>query len=279
MSASLSNVFITEFQAQFEAFYQGTAILNGTTMEKDNIVGKTWSIPKLGPVVLAPRGASSSPISSADPEQLFESGVLQDFARNIPVDRLDELKTNVSVRAGYAEMLAMAAGRREDQFKIDAWIASGTSNVILNGGTGLTLAKLRQASAFLNKEEVGRMDRHIVVTETQLDNLLADPEVTSSDFNVIKALVNGDLQTYLGFNFHIMGSSRSTLEGGLPIVGSIRTCFAWHKRSTWMGFGKRPSVKSIDDEPNDTVLLQTTMSADAFTTLDEGVVKIDCFET
>ena len=43
--------------------------------------------------------------------------------------------------------------------------------------------------------------RYLVHNAAQLQNLLGQTQVTSADYNSVKALVNGELDTFLGFKF------------------------------------------------------------------------------
>ena len=73
--------------------------------------------------------------------------------------------------------------------------------------TGLTLGKLIEARGRLMKNEVirynegGVSDLFIVCTADQIENLLATTEVQSSDYNMIRALVEGQVHHFMGFNF------------------------------------------------------------------------------
>ena len=74
---------------------------------------------------------------------------------------------------------------------------------ILYGTTGLTVAKLRAAKVMFDRAEVpeGPDNRIAVVASKQIDDLLADNTVTSSDYNTIRALVRGDVDTFVGWKF------------------------------------------------------------------------------
>ena len=76
--------------------------------------------------------------------------------------------------------------------------------------------------------------RFIVVRAQALQKLLEDNTVTSSDFNTIRALVNGELDTFLGFQFKVIGTR---VEGGLPGVAADRTAFAWHRAAIGIAIG------------------------------------------
>jgi hypothetical protein len=78
----------------------------------------------------------------------------------------------------------------------------------------------------------------MVVSPEQITDLLGTTEVTSSDFNTIKALVNGEIDTFLGFKF--------TTSNRLAKSGNDRTCIAFAEDGITLGIGKDISAR-IDE--------------------------------
>jgi hypothetical protein len=72
---------------------------------------------------------------------------------------------------------------------------------------GLTVGKLIAARNILGNNDVESDTYHIAVTQTQLSNLLAEDKATSSDYAAIKALVNGEINSFMGFTFHRISTS------------------------------------------------------------------------
>ena len=72
-----------------------------------------------------------------------------------------------------------------------------------NGGSGLTLAKLRAARRTMLKLHAIDQDTIVdcFVSAKQLDDLLGITEVVSSDFAVRKSLAEGSVTTFMGFRF------------------------------------------------------------------------------
>ena len=124
-------------------------------------------------------------------------------------------------------MHAKSAGRREDQTLINAMDVATlpASNVIPDGGTNMTVAKLREASAIMDENNVDPSDRYLIISPSQLSSLLGEDEPTNVLYNINRTLVNGQLDTFLGFKIYTIGSRD---EGGIPKAGNIRSCFAWH---------------------------------------------------
>ena len=143
--------------------------------------------------------------------------------------------------------------------------------VIANGGTGLTMDKIRKAKKVLDQNEVADSDRHLAVTAEQIEDLLALTEVTSTDYAQVKALVSGQPGTLVGFN--IVRTER------LPVSASIRQCAAYHK--TAMVLGTWIDMKaSIDILPSVHFSAQVYagQSYGATRLEEEKLVEIDCSE-
>jgi len=101
---------------------------------------------------------------------------------------------------------------------------------------------------------------------------LSETSVTSSDFNTVKALVSGELNTYLGFQFHVLGDRT---EGGLVVDGSLdRTCFAFHRDSVGYAEGISPRTEINYIPEKTSFLVNTVFSAGAITIDAEGIVSI-----
>ena len=78
-------------------------------------------------------------------------------------------------------------------------------NYVESGGatnSGLTIGKLRRAKQILDQNETDPSDpRYIICTAKQINDLLQTTEVTSADYNSVKALVQGDVNSFMGFEF------------------------------------------------------------------------------
>jgi hypothetical protein len=206
---------------------------------------------------------------------------LSDFNAAEYSDIFSQAKVNFDERQELVQVVANAMGRRQDQLILDALTASSTSLTVSNdiGGTdsNMNITKLREAKRLMDKNNVPPDGRNIIIHANGLANLLSETSVTSSDFNSVKALVQGELNTYLGFTFHVLGD-RS--EGGLAIDGSLdRSCFAFHKDAVGYGEGiaMRTEINYIAEKTS--YLVNEVFSAGAIAIDDEGIVKITCRET
>ena len=130
-------------------------------------------------------------------------------------DKQDQLKMLADPTSKYVQGGAWALGRSMDDEIIAAASgtsysgkAGGTSNTLGSGQkvavgtTGLTLAKLLAAKEILDGNETDPdEERTCVVTSEQMTDLLNTTEIKSVDYNSVKALVEGNVSTFLGFNF------------------------------------------------------------------------------
>jgi hypothetical protein len=280
MSVSLSNAFVTLFDAEVKQAYQGKAMLVPAVRQRRGVEGSTVKFPKVG------RGVATVRVPQTDvtPLNVGFSTVtltLADYNAAEYSDIFSQAKVNFDERQELVQVVASAMGRRQDQMILDALNGSSTSLTVANsiGGstTNMNIAKLREAKRLLDKGNVPPDGRHIIIHANGLSNLLSETSVTSSDFNSVKALVQGEINTYLGFTFHVLGD-RS--EGGLPIDGSLdRTCYAFHKDAVGYGegIGMRTEINYIAEKTS--WLVNEVFSAGAVAIDDEGIVKITCRET
>ena len=280
MSISLSNAFVTLFDAEVKQAYQGKAMLVPAVRQRRGVEGSTVKFPKVG------RGVATVRVPQTDVTPLnvgFSSVTLTlaDYNAAEYSDIFSQAKVNFDERQELVQVVAGAMGRRQDQMILDALAASSTSLTVANsiGGstTNMNVAKLREAKRLLDKGNVPPDGRNIIIHANGLSNLLSETSVTSSDFNSVKALVQGDINTFLGFQFHVLGD-RS--EGGLAIDGSLdRVCFAFHKDAVGYGEGiaMRTEINYIAEKTS--WLVNEVFSAGAVAIDDEGIVKITCRET
>lgn len=279
MSVSLSNAFITLFDAEVKQAYQGKAQLVGAVRARRGVEGSTVKFPKVG------RGVATARVPQTDvtPLNVGFSQVtltLGDWNAAEYSDIFSQAKVNFDERQELVQVVAGAMGRRQDQMILDALTASSTSLTVSNdiGGTdtNMNVAKLREAKRLMDAGNVPMDNRHIIVHANGLASLLSETAVTSSDFNTVKALVQGDINSFLGFQFHVLGDRT---EGGLAIDGSSdRTCFAFHRDAVGYGegIGMRTEINYIAEKTS--WLVNEVFSAGAIAIDDEGIVKLTCRE-
>jgi hypothetical protein len=280
MAINLSTAFVTLFDAEVKQAYQAEAMLRGAVRVRSGVEVRTYKFPKIGKGVAQVR----VPQTDVTPLNVTYGQVtvtLGDFIAAEYADIFMQAKVNFDERRELVQVVSKAIGRRQDQIILDALNASSTSLTVSNdiGGTdtNMNVAKLRDAKKKLDAGNVPSGDRHIIIHANSLASMLSETSVTSSDFNTVKALVAGEINTFLGFMFHVMGDRA---EGGLPIDGSSdRTIYAFHKDAIGMAEGIAPKTE-INYVPEKTSFLVASMfSAGAVAIDDEGIVKITARDT
>ncbi len=172
------------------------------------------------------RTGPSADVIPMDIAHSLKVATLLDYEAPEYTDIYNKAEVNFDEVQELAETIAKAMGRRDDQSIIDA-LDAAPGNTVAAGGTKLLVAKLRAAASFLNAVEAPMEDRYFLTDHQGLDSLLEQTEVTSSDYAAVKALVQGEVNTFLGFTFKVIGTRA---EGGLPeAVGDVFTNFAFHK--------------------------------------------------
>ena len=211
------------------------------------------------------------------------------------VDRPDLVRTLNDPTNSYVQAFARAAGRKEDKIIIDAFdavastgvdgagsaafdtttsIAGNTGYEIAVNGSGLTTDKLITARAILEASsnmEGGEYQWFVVANAKARQGLLADTKFQDSDYNSIKALVHGEVDTWLGFKF--LKSEQ------LPISASNRSIYAWCRHSMKLGVGTEPQGH-IDVRPDKRhgTQIRYEMDEGAVRMDEKGVVRILCSE-
>lgn len=280
MAQLISNAFVTLFDAEVKQAYQASRALAGLVRERNGVEGSTVKFPKIG------KGSATIRVPQTDVSPLNVSysqvtATMADWNAAEYSDIFQQQKVNFDERRELVQVVSNAIGRRMDQIILDALAASSTSLTVANsiGGTttNLNVAKLRRAKKLLDANNVPMDGRCMVISASGLEGLLGETQTTSADYNSVRALVSGELDTFLGFKFVTIGD-RS--EGGLPIDGSLdRTCYAFHRDAVGMGIGMNQRTE-INYVPEKTSFLVNSMfSAGAVAIDDEGIVKITCRES
>jgi len=280
MAIGLSNAFVTLFDAEVKQAYQAKAQLIAAVRQRRGVEGSTAKFPKVGKGVATLR-IPQTDVTPLNVDFSQVTATLEDWNAAEYSDIFMQQKVNFDERQELVQVVANAIGRRQDQLVIDALTASSTSNTVSNdiGGTdtNLNLDKLLSAKKLLDKGNVPPQDRHMVIHANSLASILAEQKLTSSDYASVKALVSGEINTFLGFTFHVLGDRT---EGGLAVDGSLdRTVWAFHKDAVGYAEGMGPKTE-INYVPEKTSFLVNSMFSAGAVAIDaEGIVQITCRES
>jgi N4-gp56 family major capsid protein len=277
MAVAISNAFVQMFDAEVKQAFQGSRALAGLTRERTNVEGNQVKFPKIG------KGTATVRVPQTDVTPLNVSysqvtASMSDYIAAEYSDIFNQQKVNFDERRELVQVVGNAIGRRMDQLVIDALNASATTLTVATGiggaTTNLNIEKLIEAKKLMDANNVPAEGRAMVIHANSLAGLLGETEIQSVDFNTVKALVSGEVDTFMGFKFVTIGDRD---EGGLPIP-STRTCFAFHRDALGMGIGmnQRSEINYVPEKTS--FLVSSMFSAGAVAIDDEGIVKISCTE-
>jgi N4-gp56 family major capsid protein len=277
MAQGISNAFVQLFDAEVKQAYQASRALAGVTRERSNVEGNQVKFPKIG------KGTATVRVPQTDvtPLNVSYSQVTASMSDYIAAEYSDifhQAKVNFDERRELVQVVGNAIGRRMDQLVIDALNAASSPSTVATSvggaGTNMNLAKLLAAKKALDAKNVPAEGRCMLIHANGLSALLDETELTSSDFATVKALSMGEIDTFLGFKFIMLGDRD---EGGLPLP-STRTNFAFHRDAIGLGISMNQKSE-INYVPEKTSFLVSSMfSAGAVAIDDEGIVHISSTE-
>jgi hypothetical protein len=277
-----TNAAQISYDTNVKQAYQGAALLRPCVTVKSGVVGAAHNFRKFGKGV-AQNHSSAELITPQDYSHAKVSCSLSNWRIGEYTDLFDQAETTVDERALLATANAMAIGRAEDQLIIDALDAAtslaGTVEEDLGGtNSGINADKLRRARRYLRaKGAIGKLT--LVVNAIGEETALSETEVTSADYQQMKALVDAELDRKFafGFQWRVM---EDRVEGGLPTGSSnIRLCFAFDQAAVGLAVGMEPRT-SVDWIPERAAHLSQAMQKAGSAVIDsEGVVEVQSYES
>ncbi len=152
------------------------------------------------------------------------------------------------------------------------------TQTIVHGGTGLTLAKLITARQILDEADIDDDSeaRVLCVTPKQITDLLNTTEVRSADYNTVRALASGVVDSFMGFKFVTFGSG---IDSPLPKVSTTRSCVGWIRGSVKLMRGAKKTHMDLLPSKQHTLQLRSVWHRGQTRIHDEGIVVIECTES
>ena len=286
MSTQITTAFVQQYSANIQMLSQQMGSLLRDKVRVESVVGKNAYFDQVGSVTAQLKTSRHSDTPQIDTPHSRRRVSLADYEFADLIDQQDKVRLLIDPTSSYAQAAAMAMGRAMDDVIIAA--ATGTAYTGETGtgtesvqtaiaasvgtGTGLNLLKLTTAKRLLDDADVDpSIPRHIIVGPEQLQNLLAVEQVTSSDYNTVKALVQGEIDSYLGFKF--------TVSNRLAKSGNDRTCIVYAEDGITLGIGKDISAR-IDERADKSYATQVyyCQSIGATRIEQAKVVPITCTE-
>lgn len=269
---------------------QGSKLLQYGMIER--VRAKRHYFDRLGSIEASIKSGRHVPTPLTDSQHSRRAVDLVDYHVADAIDNEDKIRMLWDPAGPYQQAMMWALGRNIDDEIIDALggaalagesggssvtLASfgGGSQVIANGGTGMTVSKLRQAYRVFEQNDVNFNQLIAVISPIAQEQLIQDVQVTSGDFTANNVLVDGtiDGKTFMGMKFVV--STR------LDVASNIRSCFVFcPNKAVAVALGNSPEA-FIDRRPDLSQAIQVyvRMSVDAVRMEEADVVQIDVDET
>jgi len=286
MSTQITTAFVEQYKSNVFHLAQQKGSRLRDTVRSETITGKAHFFERIGSTAAEKRTSRHSDTPRMDTPHSRRKVTMDDYDWADLIDNEDKVRMLISPTSDYALAGAYAMGRAMDDAIISA--ATGTSyggvsggttvplpagQKIVHGGTNLTIAKCLAAKKLLDAAEVDPDEqRFLICTADQISDFLNITEVKSSDYNTIKALAQGQIDTYLGFKFI---RSERLGQDATP----NRQVLAFTKSAIGLALGADITTKiSERSDKNYATQVFLSMTIGATRIEDEKMVEIACVE-
>ena len=265
MSQQITTAMVDMFSANVMHLVQqeGTRLLPYCRMESFN--GESKFFDRIGAAIAKRKEGRHSDVVYEDIPHSRRQLVTEDFYSADLVDKEDKLRIIMNPESEYARAIGMALGRQIDEEIITGALGSAyggkkgtvaiaipdTQKLVATDGvahTGLNILTLRRVRKKFKQNEAIRKGGKLIWAQAaqQADDLLGSTEVTSADFNSVRALVNGETDTFMGFTFvelellpfnaaavtfELASGQVNVVNDGTVALGEGRRCIAFISKS------------------------------------------------
>ena len=259
MSVQITTAFVEQYKGNVAHLSQQKGSRLRMAVSIESVVGKTAYFEQIGQVAAQIRTSRHSDTPRMDTPHARRRVALVDYDWADLVDQEDKVRMLIDPASQYAQAAAWAMGRAMD----DAIIVNGLGNAstgvdgstitpynsamtvgiqvrdsgVTAGNYGLNVAKLLAAKEMLDGNDVdAEEERFIALPARQITALLSGTKTTSADYNTVKALVEGKIDTFCGFKF--IRTQRTTLDGS-----ANDNVMYWAKSGIKLGIGQDATAR------------------------------------
>lgn len=265
MSVQITTAFVEQYKANVSYLAQQKGSRLRSTVDEETATGKTAYFEQIGSVAARKRTSRHADTPRMDTPHARRRVTLSDYDWADLIDQEDKVRLLTDPASAYARAAAWAMGRAIDDEILLA--ADGTAFTGVDGSTptafdagmivdvqvrdpgvsaadyGLNVAKLIEAKRLLDAKDVDPDEaRFIIVNAGQLASLLKTTKATSADYNTVRALVQGQIDTFMGFRFV------RTERIGKDVNGDDKVLF-YAKSGIKLAVGEAP-VARISERPD-----------------------------
>lgn len=310
MSAQITEAFVKQFGSNVFHLSQQKGSKLKSCVRVEMVKGDARYFERLGRTTASLKTGRHSDTPQVDSEHSRRMVTLKSYEWGDLVDKQDKIRTLIDPTNEYSMAAQWALGRAMDQEIIDAGLGSayggvaGATAIVLpttqkiasvaaGAGASLNVGALRNAAQILDTNDVDPMiQKYGVFNAYQKNALLGETAVQSSDYNSIKALVQGQIDSFMGFKFihtELTRDRSGTLafvvgtgvvgSGGGDADGYDRLMF-WAKDGILLGIGADINAK-IAERADKSFATQVYASMDIGATRleEEKVVEVLCKDT
>lgn len=307
MSQQVTEWFVQQYNTNVMHLSQQKGSRLQDKVRKETQKGKSEFFDRIGLVSAVKRTGRHAPTPQIDTPHSRRMVTIEDYEWADLVDDQDKIRMLNDPTSEYALAAANAFGRSKDDVIIQSALSNayagetGTTPVAhpnsqkyaANDGTAFTnlnVATLRRVARMMDEKEV-EGKRYFAYTASQKEALLGQTEVTSSDYANVKALVQGEVNTFLGFEFvrlerllpvaaGVLANPATGAVGSGQSVAGFRSCFAWAEQGILMSTGEDFTTKMSErDDLGYAMQVYARMSIGGTRMEEEQVVEVICKET
>ena len=286
MSTQITTAFVNQFSANIQMLSQQMGSLLRNAVDVESVNGEKAFFDQVGSAAAVLRTSRHADTPIVDTPHSRRMVTMSDYEYADLIDDQDKVRLLVDPTSTYSRAAAAAMGRAMDDVIIAAALGNASTGKdgsttttlpagqkIAHGSAGLTIAKLIEAKEILDSGNVDpSIARNILVSPKQVSDLLNNTTVTSSDYNTVKALAMGEINTFVGFNFIV--SNRLGTDSN-----SDRQVIAFASDGIKCAIGKEPAAR-IDERADKSYATQVyyCQSVGATRMEESKVVEIACSE-
>ena len=280
MSFEITVAFVEQYRAAILLLSQQKMSRLRLTCQEESVVGRTFYGERIGATAgsdIEERHGDTPLISTPHSRR---RGTMVDWDIADLVDELDKVKMLIDPTSTYVQNFIHAANRRIDTHVISALggtaaagqsggttinnydadecrlvdvdgtvVTAGANHSTIGVYTALTIAKLLTCKQLLDEGDIDpERQRYFVTNPYNINQMLNATEVKSADYNTVKALAMGQLDTFMGFKFIMLQNFKDATKGHLidsPAETADTTveCYAWAQGAVKLGVGKEITTR------------------------------------
>lgn len=287
MSVEITTAMVEQYGANVQLLsQQKDSRLEKAVRIENGIVGENAFFDQIGQAAAKKRTTRHADTPRMDTPHARRRVSLEPYDYADLLDKPDKVRTLIDPVNGYARAAAAAMNRAKDDVIITAAVGTSytgqkgstavslpSSQKVVHASAGLTLAKLIDAKALFGENDVDEdIPLHIAVAQKQITNLLNDSTLTSADYNTVKLLVKGEINTFMGFEFHRSQRLGTDSDGNRQVM-------AWAEDGILLAIGMNVEVDiGPRRDKNNSIQVFYSMDIGATRMEEKKVVEVACVE-